>query len=91
MATTEQNRATALVCLSKTESGVPNCFRITMKMDSTLAVTKVVADEPTTLEPMEYSIKGDDSELRKRMVSHIVDNYAVTGPDNIWEVVNLDS
>lgn len=83
--------ATATLCLRKAESETPNCFRITMKHGSPLAVTKVVADEPTTLEAMQYKIVGDDQVLRKRLISHIVDNYAVTKPDNIWEVIDLDS
>lgn len=82
--------ATALLCLSKTKNDNPNCFRITMDRDSYLAVTKVVVDEPTSLEPMEYTIKGKDVELRKRLISHIVDKYAVTGPENVWEVIDLE-
>jgi len=82
----ETTSATALLCLKK-----PNCVLITMKGDSPLAVTKVVADGPATLEPMEYKIEGDDPELRKRMISHIVDNYAFIGADKMWEVVDLDS
>jgi hypothetical protein len=62
-----------------------------MKHGSSSTVTTVVADEPTTLEAMQYKIEGDDRELRKRMISHIVDNYAATGPDQIWEVIDLDS
>lgn len=84
--------ATALVCLSKTETGIPNCFRITTQKDSSCFVTKVVADEKSTLElePMQYKIVGEDNALRKRLVSHLVDNYAISGPDNIWEVIDLD-
>ena len=83
--------ATATLCLRKTEYGVPDCFRITMKHGSPLVVTKFVADKPTILEEMQYKIEGDDQVLRKRLIRHIVDNYANTDPENVWEVIDLDS
>lgn len=86
----ETSQSRAILCLSKTNN-VPNYFCITLKADSPSVETKVLTDCHIPLEPMQYKIEGDDQELRNRLASHIVDNFAIDGPDKIWEVIDLDS